>query len=215
MSTDEEQIVTELSPDAELAADDEHIEGVVERIADYGGATDVSAVAPKSQADIEAVQQKLEREAERHAKRVAEIMGEDFALLVPSPVDWTPGFIFNVEGMLPEPEQLAALDAIMGRGSFETYSPAPDAEGCETCNALGEVLTGSKKDGQRTKPCSDCTGTGWRHKMLPPAAVQQLPNSTQQGFSIAAPPNTVQVADQYGRPFGHPHYGMNPASIGA
>jgi hypothetical protein len=175
---------------------------------------DEVAPSPRSQADIEKIQQQLEKEAARHDKRVREIMGDDYALLVPSPIDWTPGYLFNVPGMLPFDEQVAQLDAILGRGSDVELREADDAEGCDKCNALGEVLTGSRKPGQETKPCSACTGTGWRTKLRAveaSAAVTYTNNTTGNAGNMVG---SIPVADRWGRPVGHPHYNMEPASVG-
>jgi hypothetical protein len=173
-----------------------------------------AAPAPRSQKEIEASAKKLEAEAERHAKRVAEIMGDDFSLLVPSPVDWTPGFIFNVPEMHPAPEQVAELHAIVGQSAPLELRDAEDAEGCEKCNALGEVLTGSRKPGQETKPCTACTGTGWRTKALPLAQVSPIDYSVNANTTGTLPPNQPIAADRWGRQYGHPHYGLEPAQVG-
>lgn len=184
-----------------------------------GGAADSpgdeAAPPPRSQAEIDALTKKLKAEAARHEKRVSEIMGEDFALLVPSPVDWTPGYLFNVPEMHPSPKAVAELHALLGGATPVELRPATDAEACEACNALGEVLTGSRKPGQETKPCVACGGTGWKPKAAPLAPVQ--PIQTFAGSNDAQPvqPNTMQVADRWGRPVGHPHYGLEPAFVGA
>jgi hypothetical protein len=140
-------------------------------------------------------------------------MGEDFGLLVPSPVDWTPGFIFNAPGMLPAPEQVQALHALLGDAHSIELQPALDAEACDACHAFGEVLTGSKKPGQETKPCSACGGTGWKPKMAPPAPVPIVGSFPTTTTTDQAAPNQLQVADRWGRPFGHPHYNMEPAQV--
>lgn len=171
--------------------------------------------APRSQKEIDALNAKLEAEAVRHDKRVREIMGDDYALLVPSPVDWTPGYIFNVPPMHPAPEQVAELHAILGGAPPVELLPASDAQACEACNALGEVLTGSRKPGQETKLCSACTGTGWTTKAAPLVSVAQHPGFSNGGQTQPVEPNTLQVADRWGRPVGHPHYGLEPAFVGA
>lgn len=170
--------------------------------------------AALSQADIEKRMKSLDKEAERHTKAVARIMGDDFELLAPSPVDWTPGFIFNIPEMLPSPEAVDALLALLGRSDARDLKPAPDAEPCSTCNAWGIVLTGSKAPGQETKPCSDCTGNGWKTKVAPLAPVTTFDYATNAGTVPLQPNQPIQAADQWGRQAGHPHYGLNPASIG-
>lgn len=171
--------------------------------------------APRSQQEIEALNAKLNREAEAHAKRVEKIMGDDFQLLVPNPTDWTPGFIFNVPEMHPTPEAVAELHAILGHAPQIELREAEDAEGCDKCNAIGDVLTGSRKPGQETKPCVGCGGTGWKTKVQMPAPPQQPTVYANGGTANPSVPNQFQVADRWGRQYGHPHYGLEPALVGA
>lgn len=172
-----------------------------------------AAPAPRTQKEIEAIQRALEKEAERHDKRVREIMGDDYAMLVPSPVDWTPGYIFNVEGMQPDDDALAMLDAILGRGAAADFAPAEDAQACDKCHALGKTLTGSRVPGQETKPCVSCGGSGWVAKMAEVAPLPYVVSGTNGQYGTTLPPNQVPVADRWGRPAGHPHYGMEPANV--
>jgi hypothetical protein len=213
MSDEEDKIAAEMTPDTEGAPDDaatSPVEGDAEAVAPLAVE---GAPAPRSQEEIEALTTKLNREAEAHAKRVEKIMGDDFALLVPNPTDWTPGFIFNVPEMHPTPEQVAALHELLGEGPQVELLPAEDAEGCDKCNALGEVLTGSRKPGQQTKPCSGCNGVGWKTRLQMPVPVAQ-PTVYQNGSTTTtSQPNQFQVADRWGRPFGHPHYNLEPAAV--
>lgn len=215
MSADEDRIAEEMTPDP-LDQPDE-TEGDQPDDPDHEGEQETEASAPpaRSQAEIEAVTKKLEAEGTRHAKRVAEIMGDDFGLLVPSPVDWTPGFIFNVPEMLPQPEQVAQLHALLGQSAPADYLPAEDAEACDKCNALGEVLTGSRKPGQETKLCVGCNGSGWKTKALPLAQVAPITYGTNSGTGNPITPEAYQVKDSWGRPSNHPHFGLDPVSIGA
>ena len=215
MSGTEEEIAEEMSPDEIEQAAEEDENGAQDRDGEQEGAQPEAAAAPRSQKEIDALTGKLEAEATRHTKRVAEIMGDDFSLLVPSPVDWTPGFIFAVPEMLPTQEQVAAFDAILGRAQGVEYLEAKDAEMCADCAGLGEVLTGSRKDGQITKPCTACTGTGWRTKAAPLQLAPQPNTAANVTYSITSEPNQFPVADRWGRPAGHPHYNMEPASVGA
>lgn len=162
--------------------------------------------AGMTEAQLEAQLRKLDGEAERHAKAVARVMGDDFAQLVPCPLCWqqAPGYRFPVPPA--DPEQIEAVRAALGLDGFADYAPAEDAQPCDTCNALGRVLTGSRVQGQETKPCASCTGTGWRSKVsaAQPAPVVQFP-----------PPHPpAGTADSWGRPLGHPHYGLDPARLG-
>lgn len=215
MSELEEQIAEEMEADEDESSDDESTGG--DQPDDTGGESEAAAApaAARSQKEIEELTGKLEREADRHAKRVAEIMGDDFALLVPNPTDWTPGFIFDVPQMHPLPEQVAELLAMLGRAEEVELREAEDAQACDKCNARGQTLTGSKVEGQRTKPCAKCNGTGWTVRLAaaPPLPAPAQPTGTFPGGLPT--PETYQVKDSWGRPTGHPHFGIDPVAIGA
>jgi hypothetical protein len=215
MSEIEEQINEELSPDEDEVEDDTALGDDEPNEADGGEGNAASTPAVRSQKEIEELTGKLEREAERHAKRVAEIMGDDFQLLVPNPTDWTPGFIFNVPQMLPLPEQVAALDAILGRDEEGELLDAEDAQACDKCNARGRTRTGSKVDGQRTKPCAKCNGTGWVVRLAAVAPLEHVYGAANTTASAPVTPDTYQVKDSWGRPAGHPHFGIDPVAITA
>lgn len=214
MASTEQEIAEQMGEDVDAPADDDANPDDEGTLTHPEGELVTPPPAPPSQAEIEARQEKLEREADRHAKRVAEIMGDDFGELIPNPCDWTPGYLVNPALAPIPPDVLAAFDEIVGRGDRAALLEATDAQACDACNALGQVLTGSKVPGQETKPCGSCQGSGWRHKMsaAPPAPTYDF--SQNAGAAQPPPPNVVQVADAYGRPVGHPHYGMNPAAIG-
>ena len=210
----EDQIAEEMEADEDSSADDG--DALVEGAGDGAGedAAAASAPAPRSQDEIEKLTEKLAREADRHAKRVQEIMGEDFALLVPSPVDWTPGFIFNVPEMHPFPEQIDALLALVGRQTEDDLLDADDAEACDKCNARGITKTGSRVDGQRTKPCGKCNGNGWVTKFTPVVVQTGYSNGSPATGSAVISPETFAVTDRWGRPNGHPHFGLDPVTVG-
>jgi len=214
MSGTEEEIAEEMSPDEIEQAAEEDGNGAQDGDAEQEDAQPEAAAAPRSQKEIDTMHRKLAAAAESYAKRVEGIMGADFALLVPSPVDWVPGYIFNVPEMHPLPEQVAALHALLGGAAPPELREAEDAEGCDKCNALGEVLTGSRKPGQETKPCTACTGTGWRTKAAPLQLAPQPYTASNGTITVTSAPNQFPVADRWGRPAGHPHYNMEPASVG-
>lgn len=213
MSDVEQQIAEEMGDDESAPEEATTADGDGQDGETGQAEAEAAPPAPRTQKEIEAIQRALEKEAERHDKRVREIMGDDYAMLVPSPVDWTPGYIFNVEGMRPDDEALAVLDAIIGREAGADFLPAEDAQPCEKCGALGRTLTGSRVQGQETKPCSTCSGSGW----VPKLALPQVPapamvyGNGNTGNPVA--PNQVAVADRWGRPSGHPHYGLEPALV--
>lgn len=142
---------------------------------------------PSAQAQIEKATKALAKEDERHAKRVAEIMGEDFALVhsCPACADFAAGFT------LTDPD--AGPPVLHG----EQY------EACGTCNGYGVVLTGALTDHGRTQTCTPCAGQGYVTKQAapvqlppPPAAMQQTGAANAadvlraQGYMVIDPPTS-------------------------
>lgn len=215
MSATEEQIASEMTPDEDADLQEQEGDHDDENPDTEQDAPVEEAAPPRSQKEIDAVQDKLKAEAMRHEKAVAKIMGEDFGFLVPNPTDWTPGYIFNVPAMHPMPEQIAALHELLGDAQGVEYLPAEDAEACGKCNALGEVLTGSRKQGQITKLCVGCNGTGWVTKTIPYVSPTLGQNGTGGATATTLQPNQPIAADRWGRPYGHRDYGLDPSLVNA
>lgn len=207
----EEQIA---ALDAEGKAGDDS-EAAIGVNGDGGGVGDPSPAPPPSPEEIERKLAKIDAAFEKYRAAVERIMGDDFSQLIVSPFDWRPGFIFDPAIAPPEPAAIAMMQSFLGTVDGRDLREATDAVACPSCNAWGEVVTGSKVEGQRTKPCQDCSGTGWRSNIQAPTPITAYQPS--QGVTTGAlPPNTpIQVADQWGRPAGHPHYGITPAQVGA
>lgn len=90
---------------------------------------------------------------------------------------------------------------------------AKDKGPCDECNALGMVLTGSRNPNAQVAPCGKCSGNGWiivaRDTPAPlPQFVPGMPNTAPTG----GPAADVGI-DAWGRPAGHQHWGVPPASI--
>lgn len=93
------------------------------------------------------------------------------------------------------------------------YLPAPDKAECPECAGLGMVLTGAKTEHGRVAPCSKCSGNGWVMVIRPEAP-------GPPAFGTPPPPVAPSYAegnglgpDAWGRPYGHQHWGVAPASI--
>lgn len=86
---------------------------------------------------------KLEREQERHEKRVREVMGAHVAGF--EPCEHCGGVGLLPPG--PKPQ------------THENYKP------CETCNGFGRVLTGSQRPGNEDVDCPSCRGRGYLERL--------------------------------------------------
>jgi pyruvate/2-oxoglutarate dehydrogenase complex dihydrolipoamide acyltransferase (E2) component len=108
----------------------------------------------------------------------------------------------------------AAVLALIGKSAPPELKTAPDYERCPQCDGWGEVLTGAQKEISRAAPCNRCGGKGYMNVIAP--NVTQAPNGTPPypGADLAFTPLPQGVKDAWGRPAGHVHWGIDPASVG-
>jgi hypothetical protein len=151
-----------------------------------------------SQKQLEQALGKLEREAERHSKRVGEIMGSEVELLIVCPLcdPLTPGQIMPTPAT---PERFPKVREFMGDSQPRQLKPDPDAAQCEACGGEGLVDTGSHVQGQEALPCKRCDGFGWtgpRRQSTPvaPLATAPIPEDNGQATPIPAGPEPPEAA---------------------
>lgn len=154
----------------------------------------------------EQILDKLDREAKRHRDRLAEILQEDVLALVPCELcradlaGW-------VDRTVAIPDEVKVRTRIqIGDRQPENWQADRYSRQCDTCEGLGEVLTGSQVQGQTTLPCIACNGKGWvpvgderRGNVVP---VTFTPNAgTGEVQAPAAPANLPaippEIADAY------------------
>lgn len=175
---EEEPVEAEPETDEELAAAEEEAE-----LEDASTPTEeqiakAMADAEKRNADI---LDKLDREAQRHRNRLAEILEEDILSCVPcelcraDPAGW-------IDMSTPIPDEVKQRVRIqIGDREPENWQPDPDSQRCATCDGQGEVVSGSRKTGQTELVCLDCNGRGWvdrgemRRRVGRPATVLAAP----------------------------------------
>lgn len=206
-----------LPDDPEAEEDDERTQPADDDDDAAGGEPPAAAAPqppPLTEKQLERRQRDLEKEADRHRDRVAAIMGDDFALLVPCPLDFTPGFIFNPAMVPLPPDVVQAARELAGMGAPPALRMTDDEQECDRCDGYGILLRPTKVESQRTKPCAGCNGSGVKPKLQPPppppaplVPLGAVPAGT--GTTVLDP-----YADKWGRPPAHPHYGQDPATIG-
>lgn len=195
--------------------------------AEAAEAEETPAVEPEPEpqmeppADMAKVMQKLDRENDRHAREVEKIMAGDFAIVAECPlcIQGPRGFVFPLPTLPPE-----AQDAIRAGVNMYVGSPIPEPESlkeagdmhaCNGCDGWGVVRSGSKNPNHVIEQCNVCRGNGWKLKEYTPpplAPVAPLPSYPGADAAFIAIPQGQ--ADGYGRPAGHPHWGLDPASVG-
>lgn len=160
----------------------------------------------------------LEKEHKRHERTLSALYAEEWESRVMCPLCIGEGFVLPYRpGELPA-EQLDAMDALSGRYSPPEYVEDSDYEGCSHCDGQGHTITGSKNPEHVTKLCDKCSGNGFVRKApsyapVTPihAQVPETPQAPQAPVSYGATGNP----DQWGRPPGHVHYGIEPQFVTA
>ena len=94
------------------------------------------------------------------------------------------------------------------------FVAAKDKTACDWCDALGFVLTGSRNPNSAVAPCTKCSGNGW--VIQPVAEPQTVAVPVAATTAAQSPPNATEALgiDAWGRPPGHQHWGVPPASVG-
>lgn len=176
------------------------------------------ALQAKSDKDVDRANRALEKEATAHANRISKIMGEDAQDLIPCELCWplTPGFHWPVEAMPLDEAQKAAILAAIGQGADAgpELQPASGVKTCPKCLGNGQLVFPTFVEHTRVQQCPACLGSGYVNEDQPQAQVYDF--SQGQGGITAGdtPVSTYSLPDQWGRPIGHPHYGIAPAQVG-
>lgn len=167
---------------------------------DADDADDASEIEPPSGHQVDVA--KVEKELERHRRELGKLFGPIFAEMQPCTRcgDSLPGFEPPDAG-----PQLAA---------------STTTEPCPTCNGFGLVRSGSHNPAFELIDCTDCMGKGYRQVSVSVGGASILAQPGQNaGNAIVLDPHAAGAPplppDAWGRPSGHPHYGIPPANVGA
>lgn len=146
-----------------------------------------------SQKDLEKGMKALDREADRHRKRVQEIMGADFDMLAACPLcdPIFPGFIMPTQAL---PERFPAVRAFIGDPEPRELKHDPHSDACPECDGWGVVATGSRVQGQDELPCLLCAGSGWRGERTRMTAPLEL-SSGQPAAASGPTPAAQPIAE--------------------
>jgi hypothetical protein len=157
---------------------------------------------------------KIEQAAQRYLKTAMPIAGRLGMPVEPCPLCTFPGLAMPRTALEVTSDVEEAVLRLIGKHAPQEFKETEQYHRCDKCDGWGEVLTGAQKEISRTAPCGPCGGKGYLMGaiVLPPPAA---PNGSGfPGQNVSYTPLPSGVPDQYGRPAGHPHWGLEPASVG-
>jgi hypothetical protein len=118
---------------------------------------------PASEKELRAIGDKLEREDERHARRVEEIMGEAALDLIQCPtcIKVAAGWLYppRIEPLPAEAE--AGMRALLGLPDTAILEPDPTKKLCPRCKGHGRLATPSLVQGYTEVDCGLCANVGY------------------------------------------------------
>lgn len=173
----------------------------------------------QSEKDIEAALKRLERAGTTYRNAVSRAMGETAQDLVECPRCNAPalGLIFPPDQVPVSDEQREAVLASVGMGSARQRQlrPAQGVETCPSCGGEGALEYPTFVEHTKEQQCPKCLGSGYVTKNEPqPNVVNFAPLPAANGQSEQSW-QTQGLPDAWGRPAGHQHYNVPPASVGA
>jgi hypothetical protein len=148
----------------------------------------------------------------RNVERLADEYGQD---VMPCPlcerVDIAPLIVAKLVAI--PPEGWAALAQMGGAEPEPEHEPAEGVVMCDRCKGYGELDYPTRNPHMARQTCPACAGNGYvpeRQAEQPSAPVFTFPTPSTPTPPFMGPPAS---ADQWGRPPGHPHYGLDPAAV--
>lgn len=159
---------------------------------------------------------KAEKAVAAQKKKLAGILGDDYVAhdcLVCAGLGFVPelpevGTTFTLTEQAGE-----VVLTVAGPSDLSGYREAKDKDTCPWCDGLGQVRTGSQADAFKLAACTKCSGAGW---VVVPVQEEQTAQAswTDEMQAVGNGQHDVNFPpDQWGRAWGHKHYGVAPALI--
>lgn len=117
----------------------------------------------RSPEDLEKMRKKLDQSAATWTRRVEELLGDDFGMLIPCELCSfdIPGFHWPAEIQTPISEQHDRLLRVLREPAAPEYRAATQVRQCGDCDGYGKVNSGSKLPQHSTVTCPACKGYGY------------------------------------------------------
>jgi hypothetical protein len=193
------------NPDAEPDEDDDEDEDEAEPAG--------PPPPPSSVTVLEKRDKLMNSAAKSHETRLHNILGDDFDAYMPCPLCLADAFLLPKPAGAMPPEQWEAVQAAAGQLQVRQLKRADYTETCDTCDGEGKLDSGSHDPTFMEIPCRACEGKGWKMKL---AEVPAVPAFTFPAAPAAPAPLNLDFTgpkDNWGRPAGHPHFGIEPALV--
>lgn len=197
----------EAEPDEDEQGEDEEGTSEPEQAPDAA----VTDVTPER---IAKIQKQIQGEDSRHEKRLREILGDLWEGREPCPLCLQEGFVIQAPPDSFDPMQRIMVLAAMGDDGAPHLKEHPGLQRCEYCDGWGELTTGSKREGCKTEICPKCSAQGYVAKDQP-SNVAHFPPPPDMNAYMPPMSGPAPNADPWGRQWGHQHWGLDPASVGA
>jgi len=169
---------------------------------------------PSSETVLAERHKALASETRRHETRLRTIYGNDFESLAVCPLCLADGWIVPAPPGAMPPEQWEAVQLASGQVAERVLLKAKHTIRCEDCDGWGMVDTDARNEHTNEIQCPACEGKGWKAKLgeqhPPPTFALPVPPPPNGAVSI----DWTRPKDNWGRPEGHPHFGMEPSLVG-
>lgn len=168
------------------------------------------------QAALEAQDKALTAEDGRHNKALGKIYGDEWPEHVRCALCDGIGFLHPELASGLTNEQWAQVVGAAIAMTQRPYIEDANYERCQHCDGWGQTLSGAQDPEHYTKLCDVCSGNGYiqRAPRLPQLAPVPQTTGGNGTVDLTFPTyGSPAVDDAWGRPGGHPHYGVPPAAI--
>jgi hypothetical protein len=174
-----------------------------------------TAQAPLTEQQADRLFKRLETAAQRYLKTAMPLTEELGMPVQACPLCTFPGLAIPRQAHEVTSDIEAAVLGMIGKGVAPEYVESNQYERCDACNGWGEVLTGAQKDISRTAICNPCGGKGYKPVVQAYVPTPVPAPAPFPGVQIPYTPLPAGSADAWGRPAGHPHWGLDPAMVGS
>lgn len=194
----------------EQAGEEEEAEAAFE------GAKTGPEQAAADEAAAKARDKALTAEDKRHNTALGKVFGQEWPQHVRCALCDGIGFLGPELAAAMTNEEWSQVLAAAIAMTLRPYIADSNYQRCEHCDGWGQTLSGAQDPEHFTKLCDVCSGNGYiqRTPKLPQIQPVTPINGVPESPVYSIPSYGSPAADDaWGRPGGHPHYGIPPAAV--